>query len=147
VKFRGVISLRKLLPICAMPKGIFTRVLSTTFLKLTKIPWAVSGRRNTASSSPPKAPTIVLNIRLNSRGWVSVPSCFVSGPSTSAKSSMVVSETSGPFHVNRSAFFARRLKNFMALFCVSSRASCPVTAVATKTRRLSHSAQRPWTWS
>ena len=38
VKLRGVISLRKLLPICAIPKGTRTRVLSTTFLKLTKMP-------------------------------------------------------------------------------------------------------------
>ena len=45
VKFRGVISLRKLLPIWAMPNGTRTRVLSKTFLKLTKMPWAVSGRR------------------------------------------------------------------------------------------------------
>ena len=49
VKFRGVISLRKLLPIWAMPKGTRTRVLSQTFLKLTKMPWAVSGRRKAAS--------------------------------------------------------------------------------------------------
>ena len=82
VKFRGVISLRKLLPICAMPNGIPTRVLSSTFLKLTKMPWAVSGRRNAASSSVPIAPTIVLNIRLNSRGSVSVPGSFASGAST-----------------------------------------------------------------
>ena len=73
VKFRGVISLRKLLPIWAMPNGTLTRVLSSTFLKLTKMPWAVSGRRKAASSSLPSAPTMVLNIRLNSRGSVSVP--------------------------------------------------------------------------
>ena len=34
-------------------KGIFTRVLSRTFLKLTKIPWAVSGRRNVLLFSLP----------------------------------------------------------------------------------------------
>jgi len=39
-----VISLRKLLPICAMPKGGFWRDDSRTFLKFRKIPWAVSGR-------------------------------------------------------------------------------------------------------
>ncbi len=44
-KLPGVISLRKLLPICAMPKGGLTRELSSTFLKLRKMPWAVSGRR------------------------------------------------------------------------------------------------------
>ena len=95
MKFRGVISLRKLLPIWAMPKGIRTRVLSRTFLKLTKMPWAVSGRRKAASSSPPRAPTIVLNMRLNSRGAVSVPSVLASGPSTAANSAggTVVSET------------------------------------------------------
>jgi len=38
-----VISLRKLLPIWAMPNGILIRVLSQTFLKFTKMPWAVSG--------------------------------------------------------------------------------------------------------
>ena len=32
MKFRGVTSLRKLLPICATPNGTFTRVVSTTFL-------------------------------------------------------------------------------------------------------------------
>ena len=45
VKFRGVISLRKLLPTWAMPKGIFTRVLSRDVLEIDEIPWAVSGRR------------------------------------------------------------------------------------------------------
>lgn len=38
VKFFGVISLRKLLPDCAMPNGTRTRVLSQTFLKFTKMP-------------------------------------------------------------------------------------------------------------
>ena len=79
VKFRGVISLRKLLPIWAMPKGTRTRVLSRTFLKLTKMPWAVSGRRNAVSSSVPRAPTIVLNIKLKSRGGLNWPACVVSG--------------------------------------------------------------------
>src|SRR5207249_3184162 len=45
MKFRGVTSLRKDFPICATPKGIFTRVVSTMFLKFRKIPCAVSGRR------------------------------------------------------------------------------------------------------
>src|SRR5262249_22737345 len=71
VKFRGVISLRKLLPAWAIPNGTLTRTVSTTFLKLTNIPWAVSGRRNAVSSAPPSAPSVVLNIRLNSRGSVS----------------------------------------------------------------------------
>ena len=45
MKFRGLISFRKLLPTWAIPNGILTRPVSTTFLKLAKIPWAVSGRR------------------------------------------------------------------------------------------------------
>ena len=45
MKLRGVISLRNDLPIWAMPKGSFTRVVSTTFLKSTNMPCAVSGRR------------------------------------------------------------------------------------------------------
>jgi len=44
-KLPGVISLRNDLPICAMPKGGFRREASSTFLKLRKMPWAVSGRR------------------------------------------------------------------------------------------------------
>ena len=42
-KLPGVISLRKLLPICATPNGGFTRIDEMTFLKLTKMPCAVSG--------------------------------------------------------------------------------------------------------
>jgi hypothetical protein len=42
---RATISLRKALPVCAMPKGIFMRALFCTFRKFTKMPWAVSGRR------------------------------------------------------------------------------------------------------
>ena len=41
----GVISLRKALPIWAMPNGGFMRAVRTTLAKLTKMPWAVSGRR------------------------------------------------------------------------------------------------------
>lgn len=37
--------MRKALPIWAMPKGSLRLVASRTFLKLTKMPWAVSGRR------------------------------------------------------------------------------------------------------
>ncbi len=39
------ISFRKALPTWAMPKGTLTRLELTTFLKFTKMPWAVSGRR------------------------------------------------------------------------------------------------------
>ena len=45
MKLPGVISLRKLLPTWAMPNGTFTRAEFSTFLKFTKMPWAVSGRR------------------------------------------------------------------------------------------------------
>ena len=43
MKFPGVISLRNALPICAMPKGGLRRAIWATFLKLTKMPCAVSG--------------------------------------------------------------------------------------------------------
>ena len=45
VKLRGLISLRKALPIWAMPKGSFWRVATRTLLKSTKIGWQVSARR------------------------------------------------------------------------------------------------------
>ena len=45
MKFPGVISLRKDLPTWAIPNGGFLRENCSTFLKLMKIPWAVSGRR------------------------------------------------------------------------------------------------------
>ena len=45
MKLPGVISLRKLLPIWPIPNGGFLRAVVTTLAKLTKMPWAVSGRR------------------------------------------------------------------------------------------------------
>ena len=45
MKLRGVISLRNDFPIWAMPKGSFTRPVSTTLRKSANIPCAVSGRR------------------------------------------------------------------------------------------------------
>ena len=45
MKLPGVISLRKLLPICQMPNGGLRRAEVMTCLKFTKMPWAVSGRR------------------------------------------------------------------------------------------------------
>ena len=45
IKFFVVISFRNALPTWAIPKGICTRLVSTTFLKFTKMPWAVSGRQ------------------------------------------------------------------------------------------------------
>ena len=45
MKLPGVISLRNDLPTCAIPNGGFLRENCRTFLKFTKIPCAVSGRR------------------------------------------------------------------------------------------------------
>ena len=45
MKLPVVISLRNDLPICAIPNGGFTRANWSTFLKLMKMPCAVSGRR------------------------------------------------------------------------------------------------------
>ncbi len=45
MKFPGVISLRNDLPTCAIPNGGLRRAICATFLKLMKMPWAVSGRR------------------------------------------------------------------------------------------------------
>ena len=45
MKLPGVISLRKDLPTWAMPNGGLRRANWSTFLKLRKMPWAVSGRR------------------------------------------------------------------------------------------------------
>jgi hypothetical protein len=72
MKFRGVISFRKALPIWAIPNGIFIRDVVCTFLKLRKIPCAVSGRRYATEVASVMAPTYVWNIRLKSRGGVRV---------------------------------------------------------------------------
>src|SRR5215471_3646595 len=69
-KFPGVISFRNDLPICAIPNGGFLRVVVCTFLKLTKMPWAVSGRKNATEASSSTGPTWVLNIRLKLRASV-----------------------------------------------------------------------------
>ena len=45
MKLPGVISLRNDRPVCAMPKGSFSRMDWSTLSKLTNIAWAVSGRR------------------------------------------------------------------------------------------------------
>src|SRR3989344_3664295 len=73
MKFPGVISFLNALPICAMPKGNPTRIESTTLLKSVNIACAVSGRRYAVDDSSSTGPTNVLNIRLNFRGWVSLP--------------------------------------------------------------------------
>src|SRR5215813_11097368 len=69
-KLPGVISFRNDLPICAMPKGGFLRDVVTTFEKLTKMPWAVSGRRYATDASSSTGPTNVLNMRLKGRDSV-----------------------------------------------------------------------------
>src|SRR6476646_8413332 len=71
-KLPGVISLRNDLPICAMPNGGFLREVVCTFLKLTKMPCAVSGRRYAIDASSSTGPTCVLNIQLNWRAGVKV---------------------------------------------------------------------------
>ena len=76
-----MISFRKLLPIWAMPKGGLTRSEEVTFLKLMKIPCAVSGRRYARLASSRTGPMNVSNIRLKSRGSVRSqsgvsPGCF-----------------------------------------------------------------------
>src|SRR5918994_1753386 len=47
MKLPGVISLRKDLPIWATPNGGFLRAKPSVVLKSRKMPWAVSGRRDT----------------------------------------------------------------------------------------------------
>ena len=73
MKLPGVISLRNDLPTCAIPNGGFFRANCRTFLKLRKIPWAVSGRRKTREPSSATGPMWVSNIRLNMRGSDSSP--------------------------------------------------------------------------
>src|SRR4029079_19286815 len=62
MKLPGVISLRKLLPICAIPNGGFLRDVVSTFLKLTKMPCAVSGRRYATLASDSLWQTVVFNL-------------------------------------------------------------------------------------
>ncbi len=71
MKLPGVISLRNDLPICAMPNGGFLRLNCRTFLKFTKMPCAVSGRRYTVAPDSLTGPMVVSNIRLKSRASVS----------------------------------------------------------------------------
>ena len=70
MKLPGVISLRNDFPTCAMPNGGFRRASWATFLKLMKIPCAVSGRRYTFMPVSSTGPTRVSNMRLNWRGSV-----------------------------------------------------------------------------
>src|SRR5258706_13961380 len=64
MKLPGVISLRNDLPICAIPNGGFLRDVVSTFLKFTKMPCAVSGRRYATDASSSTGPTKGLNIKL-----------------------------------------------------------------------------------
>jgi len=73
MKLPGVISLRKALPIWAIPNGSFSRIDCSTLSKLTKMPCAVSGRKYVTAASSSTGPMNVLNIRLNCRGVVSSP--------------------------------------------------------------------------
>ena len=62
-------------------------MLVTTLAKLTKMPWAVSGRRYAVAEASCMAPTYVWNIMLNERGGVSEPGLPVAGEGMSACSS------------------------------------------------------------
>ena len=73
VKFPGVISFLKDFPCCAIPNGIVGFVDFTTLSKSTNIACAVSGLRYIVFSLSSTGPMLVLNIRLNMRGWSSVP--------------------------------------------------------------------------
>ncbi len=70
MKLPGVISLRNALPICAIPNGGLRRAIWATFLKLTKMPCAVSGRRYASWPVSSTGPIRVENMRLNWRGSV-----------------------------------------------------------------------------
>ena len=65
-----MISLRNDLPVCAMPNGGLRRASCMTFLKLMKMPCAVSGRRYAGELPSSIAPTCVSNMRLNWRASV-----------------------------------------------------------------------------
>ena len=67
INWRATISFLNAFPIWAMPNGIFMRPDFCTFKKLTKIPWAVSGRKYMVLASPATDPSSVENIRLNWR--------------------------------------------------------------------------------
>ena len=65
-----MISLRNDLPTWAIPNGGRRRASWSTFLKLMKMPCAVSGRRYAFEPPSTSAPTEVSNIRLNCRASV-----------------------------------------------------------------------------
>ena len=123
VEFRGVISLRKLLPTCPIAKGTRTRVLSSTFLKLTKIPCAVSGRRKTVPSSlggiERGLEHQVKFTRFGQRPW------FCVGPHHRRTTPIVVSDTILPSHLSDLRPCRSRLKAFIAFRCKSSSFDSP----------------------
>ena len=85
MKLPGVISLRKLLPTCAMPNGGFMRADDSTLAKLTKMPCAVSGRRYAIPSSSSTGPRKVFSRPEKLRGSVHEPGWPVSGSLMSAR--------------------------------------------------------------
>lgn len=68
-----MISLRKLLPVWAMPNGGFLREVVWTALKLVKMPCAVSGRRYARPPASSVTPRWVFSMPENSRGSVKEP--------------------------------------------------------------------------
>ncbi|RNA08828.1 hypothetical protein BpHYR1_053912 [Brachionus plicatilis] len=71
----GEISFLNEFPICAAANGSFPWLNSSNLLKLTNMPWAVSGLRKPLIA--PVGPMEVANIRLKATG--SVKSLFVTG--------------------------------------------------------------------
>ena len=67
IKFPGVISFRKALPIWQIAKGNFILEVLWTFMKFVKIPCAVSGRKYVSFLSLLTTPKYVLNIKLKFR--------------------------------------------------------------------------------
>ena len=86
-----------------------TRPVATTFLKLVKMPCAVSGRRYATDDVSESGPTFVWNIRLKSRGGVSEPGLPVAGLGIKDCSSSAASVKSlSSVSVSSPCFFACR---------------------------------------
>ena len=64
-KSLGLISFLNAFPTCAIPKGSLTLLVSVMFLKLAKMIWAVSPRRNPGCALCSDAPRDTGNMRLN----------------------------------------------------------------------------------
>ena len=95
MKLPGVISLRNDLPTCAIPNGGLRRASWATFLKLTKIPCAVSGRRNTRWPVSSTGPTRVSNMRLNWRASVRSQSARLARALAGLAAALLVCEVVG----------------------------------------------------